>query len=377
MINSIYRKYKSVIHVFIITRLLIFLTGIISYTAFHRELPPEFPLWKGNTPSESMVLRIWERFDANNYINIVNDGYSNETKKTTNSAFFPLYPFAGYLLNHITGNTTLSLLLVSNISFFFALIFLYKLLLLDYEKRIAERTILYISIFPFAVSFFGVFSESLFLLNLTASIYYIRKGNYIAVLFWGIMLTATRLVGLVIIPVALWEYYSERDFNFLKTDLKVFLIPLMSLGLAAYMFYNNFIFGSYFTSFDSSNLGWMQRMNWPWVSFIKHFNRIIAGTEFRVFYFDIAFSVLFIVLLIYGYKKVRTSYSIMTALLILIPISSNTLKSMPRYGMIAFPLFIILSLMGKDKFSHWFIVRASVFCLIIITIMYANWYYIG
>ena len=72
-----------------------------------------------------------------------------------------------------------------------------------------------------ALFFFGVYTESLFLLTIAAAVYYIRIQNYSHAAFWGILLTATKLIGVVIIPFALWEYFSRRREQDRKIELNI------------------------------------------------------------------------------------------------------------------------------------------------------------
>jgi Gpi18-like mannosyltransferase len=366
-------KYKTVLLIFLFSRIFILVTAIVGFSLIGRDLPSDHPLWKNNTPSENIYLRMWERWDANHYLNIAKDGYTHN-EDYTNLAFFPLYPYLGKVLSYVVGNTTLSLLLVSNIAFFFALIFLSKLLSLEYESKVVNRTLLYISVSPFSFFFFGVYTESLLLLTLVMAVYYIRKENYYYAAFWGIMLTATKLIGIVIIPFALWEYYLRNKNQVKKIGFDIIYIPLMGLGLLAYMLHNQYLFGDFLINFESSRGGWVQYLNWPWVSFTKHINRIISGKAFQSFYFDISFALLAIYLCIAGLKKLRSSYSLLNIFLVMIPISSNTLKSFSRFMVIIFPLFLVMALIVDNEKLHRYFTAFSLLALAINTILFVNFY---
>lgn len=369
-------KYKTILLIYLLSRIFILVTGIIGFEIIHRDLPEGHSLWQHNTPSESIYLRMWERWDANHYINIARDGYSH-SEEYTNLAFFPLYPYSGKLLNYLIGNTTLSLLIISNIAFLFALIFLYKLLSLDYESSFVHKTILYISISPFSLFFFGVYTESLLLLTLVATAYYIRMGNYSYAALWGILLTATKLIGVVIIPFALWEYFSRRREQDWKIDFNILYIPIMLLGLLAFLLHNHIIFDDWLISFSASKAAWIQYINWPWMSFTHHITRLFSGNAFWAFYFDLSFAVLAIYLCLSGLKLIRPSYSLLSISLLLIPFSSNTLKAFPRFMIVIFPLYIVQALICDNNRMHSYFVSFSLFLLALITILFVNFYYIG
>ncbi|MGA8534332.1 MAG: mannosyltransferase family protein [Candidatus Tumulicola sp.] len=107
--------------------------------------------------SRHMLLAVWGRWDAVHYIDIATKGYQG-----TDMAFFPLYPFLIRIVGAFAGNHLVAGLLISNASFFFGLLFLYKLLEHEYDRPVARRAIFYASIFPSAVFFSAVYTESLF-----------------------------------------------------------------------------------------------------------------------------------------------------------------------------------------------------------------------
>ena len=93
-------------------------------------------------------------------------------------AFFPLYPLLIRFVGALAGNHFIAGLLISNACFFFGLLFLYKLLEHEYDRSVARRAIFYVSIFPTAVFFSAVYTESLFFMLTVASFYYMRERRW-------------------------------------------------------------------------------------------------------------------------------------------------------------------------------------------------------
>ena len=91
--------------------------------------------------SSHVLLAVWGRWDAVHYIDIATKGYQG-----TDMAFFPLYPFLIRVVGALAGNHLVAGLLVSNASFFFGLLFLYKLLEHEYDRGVARRAIFYVSV---------------------------------------------------------------------------------------------------------------------------------------------------------------------------------------------------------------------------------------
>src|SRR5262249_27170544 len=81
--------------------------------------------------------------------------------------FFSAYPllmrYAGRLFGSSQADVYFGGILVSWVAFMVAMLALYKLARLDVEQDQAARTVLYITIFPFAYFFGVVYTESLFL----------------------------------------------------------------------------------------------------------------------------------------------------------------------------------------------------------------------
>ncbi len=109
--------------------------------------------------SSHALLAVWGRWDAVHYLNIATVGYHG-----TDMAFFPLFPLLIRIFGSLAGNHLIAGLVISNACFFFGLLFLYKLLEREYDRSTARRAIFYVSIFPSAVFFSAVYTESLLLM---------------------------------------------------------------------------------------------------------------------------------------------------------------------------------------------------------------------
>jgi len=95
-------------------------------------------------------------------------------------------------------------------------------------------------------------------------------------------------------------------------------------------------------------------------------------------YFDFAISVAFIGLLIRGIRKIPSSLWIFSMLAILIPASSGTLSSIPRYALASLGTFVIiggsLERHPKLKIPFW---AASLFLQAVLAILFINGYWVA
>ena len=143
--------------------------------------------------SSNLLLNVWAHWDAVHYLTIATQGYYG-----TNMAFFPLYPLLVHILGTLGGNHLIAGLLIANATFFFGLLFLYKLLEHEYDRSVARRAIFYVSIFPSAVFFSAVYTESLFFMLTVASFYYLRSHRWWLAGTFGFFAALTRVEGVLL-----------------------------------------------------------------------------------------------------------------------------------------------------------------------------------
>jgi hypothetical protein len=367
---------KEVAIVFFTTHISIFLLMITANYLYRVEMPPGHYLWMGMTPSENPLLRVWERWDSMHYLSILQNGYSFFRPGLLNTAFFPLFPLLGFIVNKFIGNPTVSLLLVSNAASFGGLVFAYRLAALEYGQQVARRTIFYVSIFPYAFFFAGIYTESLFLLNLAATLYYARTEKWGMASAWGILLTATRLVGIAVVPALLWEYMSQRGWKWKRIDGKILAIVAMATGLIGYMTYTYFVFGDFLSLVHSSTLGWDRRPEWPWVAW-QNFQGTMERYDYPTYLFTGFFAAFGVGLVCLTFGRLRPIYVVLAVLLIVIPLSSNQVGGMPRYILTNLPVFLMLARLGEGRLIHMATTVIFLLYLAVLTTLHVNWVLVG
>ena len=106
--------------------------------------------------------------------------------------FFPLYPILIKFFTLIIQNYIISALLVSFLAYSFGCVLMYNLVAIDYNKSIAKKSIIFLSVSPFAFFFGGIVTESTFFLIIIATFLAIRKHNYLIAGILGIFASLTR-----------------------------------------------------------------------------------------------------------------------------------------------------------------------------------------
>jgi Mannosyltransferase (PIG-V) len=324
--------------------------------------------------SSHILLAVWGRWDAVHYLDIATRGYQG-----TDMAFFPLYPALIRIVGSFAGNHLIAGLLVSNASFFFGLLYLYKLLEREYDRAVARRAIFYVSIFPTAVYFTAVYTESLFFMLTVASFYYLRAHRWWLAGAIGFFAALTRVEGVLLIVPFVMEWYAQdrpprpQAFYDLAAGL---LIPI---GLAVYMAYL-WVLRADPLYFSHVQIHWNRHFAMPWVSIANAFGKILHPSTSQIVAtqtLEIAFTFLMIAVLLGGWHSLRPSYIAYMALSVLVPMSTSNLMSMPRFALVLFPMFAILARWGERPWVNNVILAFSLPLLGLFTVLFADWYWVA
>jgi Gpi18-like mannosyltransferase len=323
----------------------------------------------------------WSNWDGGAYLRIAEKGYGI---MDTDYAFFPAYPLAIKLVSFITlGNYLFSAQLVSWFSLFFSLIFLYKLVRLDFSSEVAEKTLNYLLIFPTSFFLLATYTEPMYLFFTIASLYYFRKFSYFKSSVFGAISTAVRIVGINIFPAILFEMIENKKIKKSKTIFAVILIPV---GLLAYMLYCFLNKGNalYFTYIHDKY--WQRdQITYPFkvlLAYIKNFflhpGNPFTSRDSSIICLEFLVSVIFLALIVFVWLKVRRSYALYALLVWSMPLITGRTGSMLRCVLVLFPCFIALALIGnKYKNFDKFYLFLSAMLLAVFAISFINGYWIA
>jgi hypothetical protein len=324
--------------------------------------------------SQNLLLNVWGRWDAVHYLAIASQGYQG-----TDMAFFPLFPLLIKILGKLVGNHLVAGILISNASFFFGLLYLYKLLEHEYDRSVARRAIFYVSIFPSAVFFSAVYTESLFFMLTVASFYYMRGHRWWLAGIIGLLASMTRVEGVLLVVPFLIEWYSQYKGKLSAHIGQLIPSGLIPVGLFAYMAYLWVLVGDPLY-FSHVQIHWDRHFAAPWVSVIDSFHKVVHATSGPVIagqVIELSFTALMIGVLIGGWKLLRPSYIAYMALSILVPMSTSSLMSMPRFALVLFPMYAILAREGEKPWVNNLIVASFLPLLGLFTVLYADWYWVA
>lgn len=327
--------------------------------------------------AHGILLDVWGRWDAQHYLAIATLGYHGK-----DIAFFPLYPLLIHALGGPIGDHLIAGLIISNAAFFVALAYLYALVKLEFgDDATAFHAIFYIAVFPTAIFFSAVYTESLFLALTVASVYYARRGNFISAGIFGAIASLTRVEGvLTALPLAYeaWHAWRERRGTTLARGLLG--IAIVPAGLGAYMLYLYALVADpmYFMKIQDN---WNRHLAPPWES-VTNTLRQLSGhsltSSFSVnLIIELVFTIAFLGLLVAAFGALRPSYAWYFAASLLLPMSTASLMSMPRFVLVVFPAFILLALWGRRPAVNSAIVSLSLPILGLFTVLFADWYWLA
>ena len=184
----------------------------------------------------------WGGFDGVHYLTISESGYVADFTQ----AFFPFFPWViGIFSKYLSLNSLYSALLVGNLSLLVVTCLFWLLLRIDFKAGQSRQIILSLLFFPTAFFFGAVYGESFFLSLVFGSFLAARKKKWLLAGVIGAMATATRFVGIFLIPALVVEYWLQlkESGKSIKSGKFSAVIPVLSIcivsfGLIAYMVYS-------------------------------------------------------------------------------------------------------------------------------------------
>ena len=333
-----------------------FVLAIVSFLVIQERLPEQ-------------LLDLGYTWDVQHYLKIAEYGYGALTVDGRNLqiVFFPLYPLLIKLFSFVFQDYILSALVVSNLAYAVAAYFLYKLVKLDFEESEAYRAVIYFSVFPTAYFFHAAYTESLFLALTISSFYYARNGRWALTGVLGMLAAATRITGILLVPVLIVEYMAQRDYKIRNIRPDIIWIGVIGLGLLAYLIINYAVAGDPFYFLTIQREHWHKKLAFLYFGLKTSIKYIWGGyleydPQIKLLggWAELIFALLGLSLTIYCFFRVRLSYCLYALLTWMVVTSTWFWLSIPRYILAMFPIFIALALLGRSKTVNYLILFISI-----------------
>lgn len=337
------------------------------------------------------IIDMWNRWDSPHYIDIASLGYGKalEDGRALFLVFYPLYPYLMRIVQKVVGDYAISGMLISLFSYAGACCYIYKLVHLEYNKKVARDTVILISIFPFSFFFGGIMTESLFLLLTAAGLYYIRKHRWFIASLVGCFASATRMHGLLLlIPagIELLTYYNvgglirEKNWRQIWNIFyqKVTCFFLMFGGTIFYLYENNRVSGNPFQFLIYQKEHWHQGYLFitSALEYIFHnafTDKYELSSRFTIWIPNAILFIIGIIALIIGLYYLRSMYIGYFFAYFVMNYSVSWLLSGGRYMSCAIPLFIIGGILAqKSRIIKYVLILISMILFLIYLMAYMN-----
>jgi Mannosyltransferase (PIG-V) len=395
------RAGNPVPEIFLWTRAAIWAAAMFALFVFVPNRHPRAARWDDPTLTHDLgaVTDVWARWDSVWFLRIAEHGYDAATGAA--SAFYPLYPATVAVLGRaFFGHYVLAGIVISLAASFCAFLLLYELA----EERLgadgARRAVLYLALFPFALFFQAVYSESLYLLLTVAAFVLAERRRYPAAGAVAGLALLTRPTGVALLPALALLAWRERDR--VRALAWLALAPLMFAAYPLYLWQADgdpwaFLRAQRLWSRHLSPAGpfggiWDGlRAGWAGIE------QLASGSQTHIYWTAVrdtdpiraatlnleclAFLVLFVVLTVIAWRRFGAPYGLFAALSLAIPLSVPSerwpLLSMPRFGLTIFPLFLALAVLGGRPRAHTAIIAVSSLLLGVSVVQWALWQWVA
>ncbi|HYX48453.1 MAG TPA: hypothetical protein VE843_01830, partial [Ktedonobacteraceae bacterium] len=250
--------------------------------------------------------------------------------------------------------------------------------------------------YPYALFFFVGYSESLFLLLSVAIFSLLRRGKMLD--WWfaggiGFLAALTRSTGVLLsIPYLIMYVHhfwvgEKRDLTgwFQKIGALVPII-LFPLGIVAYVVYLGYTKGNPLIFIVEEASNWHRHFDWIWMTagytIQLLFSYPLLSYETLRNLLELGFTILPIVVLVWGWKRLPLQYSLYALAAILFAVSYplatiHPLTSQQRYMIVLFPLFVIFAFWGKNSRFHQVYVAIGPALLAVSTILFVSHFWVA
>ena len=340
------------------------------------------------------------RWDSVWYIGIAHFGYH----RADSTVFFPLYPLlagaGGLLFGGSVGADLIVGIFVSLAAAVAALFLVHRLTALEFGRKVADNAVWIYAWLPVAFFLSAVYSEALFLALAVGSFYSARTGRWWAAGLLGALAAAARNSGiLLVVPLLLLYLYGPRTDRPATAQVRrwwprhrvrpdILWIALVPVGLIAYLVYLKLSFGHGLLPFTEEKhwhrsldpLGGIPAGIWlglkSIVAFVPALPPVAKLGDFRKVV-EIGFLALSGWLLWRCWKRLPLAYTayaaVGLALAASVPTPGEPLRSLPRFTLVIFPLWIALGLWATERRRVSMVLAACAPLVVLWTALFTSW----
>lgn len=279
---------------------------------------------------------------------------------------FPLYGYLSNVFWIITVNFNHARFIGSYFFTALAVVALYYLVQLDFDRRIARRTVRYFLLMPFALTLMGTVPDGLFLLFSVLTLLFLRKQKFPLANLFAFLAVLTHSLGVLLFFPVLISYISYLIGNvrlnretgnryILRQILNTLSILLIPLGVGLVMLYCKLRFGDAMRLYDialgRSGETVTALMKWTDSGFALmrtvggHSTAILAGTYLP----QICYLLFALVMLLLACRTIPTSFALLMAVTIPMIVLTGHISDTARIVTMTAPFVITLAAQVKNR----------------------------
>jgi len=369
----------AVLSVHVLTKGTAFLADVLFGPARPRPYPMPF--------ASQRFAETFAAWDSGWYFDIARRGYYWSPNGQSSLAFFPLYPLLMRALAWPFGGSDRALWLsgiaISYTCLLLGLALLHRLAEAQLGGReAARRTVLYVSVFPFAYFFTQVYAEAPFLLTSVAAVAAAFASRWAVAGGFGALAVLTRPNGILIgAPLLLLALDGKpRPLELARRLAVLSPIPLALLG-----------FCTFARTLSGDWLGWLHAQSqWgysvghaPWVELMRFIDGIERNGLYGYFFSDplaayyFLHGVIALVLVALTpsvFARLGPAFGVYVALSLYVPLSGNALEGIGRYAATLFPVFMLLGGAVTSRRVHEALLVTGALLLSLLSALFTTWH---
>ncbi|MBA3468152.1 MAG: hypothetical protein H0T53_00780 [Herpetosiphonaceae bacterium] len=334
-------------------RLLLIAVGVLASLAALQPTPDTLGGWL-----QSLFITPWNQQDAPRYMSIAQTGYAIADGR---SAFHPLLPLLMAGLGRLLGGQyILAGLIVNDLACVGVLATLYRLVALDYPRKIARNTLVWMLYSPVGFMLLLPYTETLALGWILLSFWFARHDRWLAAGLCGALATLAKQPAIVLLLALLVEYLASRRTPLIswRSVQVAACISLVGFGYLAFSLYRIWIVPTTFSSLGELfgalvvspqiNQLWGSRFGWQteWLVTIVRFS--LAPDTYGWYWIQMALTVAGLILFGLALRHTRRSIAVFCGaqvfLMTTIILLGDPLMSTPRRFILVFIVFIQLGI---------------------------------
>jgi hypothetical protein len=333
--------------IFLYSRLAIWAAAVIALGSFPiSALGQATPTEMAHPGTLDFGAGLWSRWDSFNFEQIAKTGYGNDGI----ASFYPFYPaWIGVVGRALGGDYALAGLLLSLAACLAAFELFWRFAREHLGSgREADRTVLYLALTPMAVFLGAVYSESTFLLLALAAALLAERRRWALASSTAALALLTRPTGIAVVAmVAVLAWPNRRALAWLL------VVPL---AFAAYPVILDAQFGQPW-AFVTAEKYWSRHLSpfgpfgglWDGVNVLWRYSdhQIVAANVENLVY-----TLVYLVFLYLVWRERTLAEGVFATIALLGPLSVPRsghfpLMSMPRFGLVIFPFYLVLARLGS------------------------------